>query len=75
MAESKGARALAVVAGILTGLGTLAMVNFVIAQLGGEVPGAAFAYALLRYGFAVVFGVAGYAWAMASIRAWKEMER
>lgn len=44
-------------------------------QLGGEVPGAAFAYALLRYGFAAVFGAAGYAWAMASIRAWKEMER
>ena len=47
------------------------MVNFVIAQLGGEVPGADLAYALLRYGFAAAFGVVGYAWAMASIRAWE----
>ena len=71
MTESKAARTLAVVAGILTGVGSLVMVNFVIAQLGGEVPGADLAYALLRYGFAAAFGVVGYAWAMASIRAWE----
>lgn len=74
-AESKAARALAVAAGILAGAGSLAMTNFVITQFGGEVPGAALAYALLRYGFAAVFVVAGYAWAMTSIKAWKGIGR
>ena len=74
-AESKAARALAVAAGILVGASSLAMANFIIAQFGGEVPDAALAYVLLRYGFAAVAGVMGYAWAMASIKAWKGIGR